>query len=158
MRHRRWPRVSAYQDTPRKRAALARSQQHQHDRLPLLAPLIAEAQPDPEIEMARRGATWPEQQQHDRDRRAHDWRCARAKLAAHAQATRRVIAKLWRESPYPAEPTYLLELLHAVETDRIDPECPPWRYDGQTPIGQTPTSARSRRKRPCSAACSARPA
>lgn len=42
MRFRRWPRVSAYEDTPCKRAALARAQQTQRDRFPLLAPLIAE--------------------------------------------------------------------------------------------------------------------
>ena len=50
MRFRRWPRVSAYEDTPRKRAALARAQRTQRDRLPLLAPLIAERQPSADAE------------------------------------------------------------------------------------------------------------
>ena len=47
MRFRRWPRVTAYEDTPRKRAALARTQREQRERLPLLRDLIADRQPAP---------------------------------------------------------------------------------------------------------------
>lgn len=72
MRFRRWPRVSAYEDTPRKRAALLHSQQEQRDKLPLLRDLIAEQQPSAEAEMARRAAWWPRVQQESRDRRAAD--------------------------------------------------------------------------------------
>ncbi len=54
MRFRRWPRVSAFEDTPRKRAALRRSQRHQRDRHPLLAAIIGNAQPSADTEMARR--------------------------------------------------------------------------------------------------------
>lgn len=71
MRFRPWPRMSAYEDTPRKRAALARAQQTQRDKFPLLAPLIAEQQLSAEAGMARRAAWWPEVQQRNRDRRAH---------------------------------------------------------------------------------------
>jgi hypothetical protein len=56
MRFRRWPRVSAYEDTPRKRATLARAQRTQRDTFPLLAPLIAEQQPSADAEMSRRAA------------------------------------------------------------------------------------------------------
>jgi len=128
MRFRRWPRVSAYEDTPRKRAALARAQETQRDKLPLLAPLIAEHQPSADAEMARRAAWWPKVQQRDRDRRADDWRRARARLSAYGDNLRRVLVQLWRGCPYPADPVYLLDLLHSVDTGRIDPKRPPWSH------------------------------
>src|SRR3546814_15866583 len=127
MRFRRWPHVSPYEDTPRKRAALARAQQTQRDRFPLLAPLIAEQQPSAVAEMARRAAWWPEAQQRDRDRRARDWRRGRARLAGHGGNLRPVLIQLWRDSPYPADPVYLLDMLHSIDTRPIDLERPPWR-------------------------------
>jgi hypothetical protein len=72
MRFRRWPRVTAYQDTPRKRAALARSQRLKREKLPLFAELIAEQQPSADDEMARCADFWPRPQQADRDRRARE--------------------------------------------------------------------------------------
>ena len=56
--------------TDRKRAAAARSQRRQRDVLPLLAPLIAEAQPGIDEVMASRAVHWTEWEQRDRDRRA----------------------------------------------------------------------------------------
>jgi hypothetical protein len=126
MRFRRWPRMSVYEDTPRKRVALARAQQVQRDKFPLLAPIIAERQPSADAEMARRAASWPKVQQCDRDRRADDWRRARARLAAHGDNLRPLLIQLWRDSPYPADPVYLLDMLHSIDTGRIDPERPPW--------------------------------
>lgn len=126
MRFRRWPRVSAYEDTSRKRAALARAQQAQRDKLPLLAPLIAERQPSADAEIARRAAWWPRVQQRDRDRRAHDWRRARARLARYGDNLRPLLIQLWNGCPYPADPVYLLDMLHSIDTGRIDPERPPW--------------------------------
>ena len=128
MRFRRLPRVSAYDDTPRKPAALARAQQAQRDKFPLLAPLIAEQQPSADAEMARRAAWWPKVQQRDRDRRAHHWRRARTRLAGYGDNLRPLLIRLWRDCPYPADPVYLLDLLHSVDTGRIDPECPPWNH------------------------------
>ena len=65
-RIRRWPRVTAYQDTPRKRAALARSRTFfKRETLPLFAELIAEQQPSPDDEMSRRADVWPRSQQAD---------------------------------------------------------------------------------------------
>ena len=58
MRFRRWPRVSAFEDTPCKRAALLRSQRGQRDRHPLLAAIIGDAQPSADTEMARRAEQW----------------------------------------------------------------------------------------------------
>jgi hypothetical protein len=128
MRFRRWPRVSAYEDTPRKRAALARTQREQRERLPLLRDLIAERQPSADAEMTRRAEWWPRIQREGRDQRAADWRRSRARLASYGDNLRSVIRHLWRDCPYPADPVYLNDLLHAIEAGRIDPERPPWNH------------------------------
>lgn len=141
MRFKRWPRVSAYEDTARKRAAFHRSQRQQRERLPLLADLIAEQQPSVEAEMARRAVWWPEQQQEDRDRRARAWRRARARLAAYGGNLRPILRQLWRECPYPADPACLLDLLHGVDTGRIDPERPPWKHPRALKPRVTPNPA-----------------
>jgi hypothetical protein len=139
MRFRRWPRVLAYEDTPRKRAALARSQRAQCEKLPLLRDLIAEQQPSAEAEMTRRAAWWPKAQQGSRDRRAADWRRARRRLAGYGANLRRVLIALWRDCPYPADPAYLLDLLHGIDIGRIDPDRPPWHYPRAPTPRTTPT-------------------
>ncbi len=128
MRFRLWPRVTAYQDTPRKRAALARSQRLKRETLPPFAELIAEQQPSPDDEMSRRADVWPRSQQADRDRRAREWRRARTQIATYGNNLRRVINDLWRECPYPVDPSYLLTVLHSIDTGRLDPGRPPWQY------------------------------
>lgn len=138
MRFRRWPRVPAYQDTPRKRAALARTQRAEREKLPLLRDLIAEQQPSADAEMARRAAWWPKLQQEARDRRAQDWRRARRHLAGCGDTLRRVIRQLWRDCPYPADPSYLLDLLHAIDAGRIDPARPPWQHPAALTPRTTP--------------------
>ncbi len=104
MRFRRWPRVTTYVDTTRKRAALARSLRLQREKLPLLADFIAARQPSEDEEMARRTGWWPRQQQEKRDERARAWRRARARLAAFDNQLRPTIIVLWRTCPYPADP------------------------------------------------------
>lgn len=141
MRFRRWPRVSAYEDTQRKRAAFHRSQKQQREKLPLLAGLIAEGQHDVDTEMARRALWWPELQQEKRDRRARDWRRARARLAAHGGNMRAVLRQLCQECPYPADPSYLLDLLHQIDVGRIDPERAPWKYPRAITPRVTPNPA-----------------
>ncbi|HZU91402.1 MAG TPA: hypothetical protein VE993_19275 [Stellaceae bacterium] len=128
MRFRRWPRVSAFEDTPRKRAALARSQEAQRERLPLLRELIAERQPGADEVMAQRAERWAKAQQEERDRRAQLWRQARAQLAGYGDDLRRRLITLWKDATYPADPAYLLDLLRAIDTGRIDLERPPWRF------------------------------
>jgi hypothetical protein len=128
MRFRRWPKPSAFLDTSRKRAALARSQQNARERLPLLAPLIAEAQPPVDVVMAQRAVHWTVQQRADRDRRALNWRRARQAIAGRDAPTRALLYGLWRDCPYPADPVYLLDLLHAIDTGRIDPARPSWTF------------------------------
>lgn len=134
MRFRRWPRVEPYADTSRKRAAFHRSQRLQREKLPLLSGLIAEAQPDVDIEMARRAAWWPEQQQDGRNARAREWRRARARLFAHWSNIRPRLSELWRTSPYPADPVYLHGLLTAFDRGRLDLDYPPWTPRALTPL------------------------
>ena len=127
MRFRRWPRVSAFNDTPRKRAALARSQKAQQEKFPLLREIIAEQQASADTIMAERAERWDSSQQDDRDRRAQLWRRARAQIAGYGDIFRRQVIALWNNAPYPADPVYLLDFLRSIETGRIDPGQPPWR-------------------------------
>lgn len=83
MRFTRRPRCE-YAVTDRKRAAAVRLQRRQREKLPLLAPLIAEAQPGIDEVMATRVAHWVEWEQRDRDRRAAKWREARRPRQARA--------------------------------------------------------------------------
>jgi hypothetical protein len=121
MRFRCWPRVTAYEDTTRKRAALARSQRLQREKLPLFADLIAARQPSEDEEMARRTDWWPRQQQEKCDERAQAWRPARVRLAAVHGQLRPILIALWRTCPGPAVPVCLLELLHQITVGRVDP-------------------------------------
>jgi hypothetical protein len=127
-----------------KRAAVVRAQQAQRDKLPLLAPLIAEQQPGANAEMTRRVGWWPKLQQHDRDRRAHDWRRARA-ARRHGDNLRRVLVQLWRGCPYPADPVTLLDLLHSVDTGRINFRAPAMEPPSHAdPAGRTGRGGGSR--------------
>ena len=83
MRFKRWPRVEAFQETSRTRAAVALSQRRQRDRLPLLADLIATEQPSIEAVIEERHQAWPKWHQEKRDDRASKWREARRQLAAY---------------------------------------------------------------------------
>ena len=83
MRFKRWPRVEAFQETSRTRAAVALSQRRQRDRLPLLAELIAAEQPSIEAVIEERHQAWPKWHQEKRDDRASKWREARRQLAAY---------------------------------------------------------------------------
>lgn len=51
-----------------------------------------------------------------------------ARRFALEPARRRVIRDLWRSCPYPADPSYLADLLHQIAIGKIDPERPPWIY------------------------------
>lgn len=141
MRHKRWPRVAPYEDTPRKRAAFRRIQRQQRAKLPLFGELIREGQHDVDTEMARRAAWWPQQQQDARDRRAREWRRARARLFVYGDNLRPLLRKLWRECPYPGDPACLADLLHGIDTGRIDPERPPWKHPRALEPRVTPNPA-----------------
>ncbi|WP_279483571.1 hypothetical protein [Aureimonas sp. SK2] len=128
MRFNRWRRVEGYVETSRKRAAFERSQRLKREKLPLFAELIRETQHDVDTEMARRHKSWPIAQQQGRDARAAKWREARRRLWSHGHNMRQLLRALWRECPYPADPTYLLDLFHQIDVGRVDPERPPWRF------------------------------
>jgi hypothetical protein len=128
MRFKRWPRVEAFQETSRTRAAIALSQRRQRDRLPLLADLIAAEQPSIEAVIEERHQAWPKWQQEKRDDRAARWREARRQLATYALITRHAIRRLWNDAPYPGDPSYLGDFLLQIERGRLDPFArPPWR-------------------------------
>lgn len=130
MRFDRYLRSGPFQDTSRKRAALARKQRLERERLPLLADLVAEQQPAADAVMADRAERWERSEQAARDRRAADWRRARARLASYGDNLRPMLRQLWNAAPYPATPVYLLDMLHSFDRGNIDPECPPWVYKG----------------------------
>jgi len=128
MRFKRWPRVEAYQETSRTRAAVALSQRRQRERLPLLADLIAAEQPSIEAVIEERHQSWPKWQQETRDYRAARWREARRELQAYSLITRHAIRRLWNDAPYPADPNYLSDFLLQIERGRVDPFArAPWR-------------------------------
>ncbi|XUM25069.1 hypothetical protein ACRAVF_33940 (plasmid) [Bradyrhizobium oligotrophicum S58] len=110
----------SFEDTRRKRLALARSQRMQRDRLPLFAELIAENQPSADVEMERRAADWIEWTKRDRARRARDWRRARAKLAGYGDNVRRALLNYWNRCRWPADPSYLLSMMHMFDTGHLD--------------------------------------
>ena len=119
MRFTRRPRCE-YAVTERKRAAAARWQQRQRDSLPLLAPLIAVAQPSVEQVMAERVAHWDSTEQDCRDRRAGQWRRARRLLDEHAPAVRQALLAYWNGHRWlPGDPDYLLDMLHGFATGRL---------------------------------------
>ena len=51
----------------------------------------------------------------------------RKRLAAPPRLSQTRIREVWATCPYPADPSYLLDLIESIERGRIDPERPPWR-------------------------------
>jgi hypothetical protein len=119
MRFTRRPRCD-YTVTDRKRAAALRLQRRQRDRLPLLAPLIAETQPSIDEVMNARVSHWLVTTQRDRDRQAASWRRARRAIEEHEPALRRALLTYWNSHRWlPGDPSYLLDMLHGYETGRL---------------------------------------
>jgi hypothetical protein len=127
MRFKTWSRVEPYIETSRKRTAVLISQRRKRAKFPLLAPLIAETQPTVDAVMAQRKESWPREQQQWRDQRAEKWRKARSRLFAYGDNMRATIRECWSSCPYPADPSYFLDLLLSIDRCRIDPSSPPWR-------------------------------
>jgi hypothetical protein len=128
----RFKRLARYEwsDTPRKRTALRRKQRLEREALPLLAALIGEAQPSEDDVMAARAAAWVRWEKDCRDYRAGRWREARRRLATYRDNERRALRDAWREAPYPADPVYLLDMLHSYSVGRFTLDALPW-----TPAG-----------------------
>ncbi len=85
-----------------------------------MAEFIAESQPSADDEMTRRADQWRRMQQQDRDHRAQQWRKARRQLFSYDLQLRETIRTVWRGSPYPADPVYMLDLLHRIEAGQFD--------------------------------------
>lgn len=132
MRFRPWPKPEPYRDTSRKRAAFKR------EALPLFAEMIAAGQHGVDEEMAHRNVWWDEREREQRAPRAARWREARARLFALHDDLRRTVRELWRGCPYTADPTCLLDLLHQIAVGRVDPQRPPWVFDGKLTARTTP--------------------
>lgn len=128
MRFRRWPRPTAYRETPRKRAAFLRKQHLEREALPLFADAIAARQHGVDEEMARRHVWWDEREHDQRDARARRWREARARLFALPDLLRAKVRGLWRTCPYPADPASFADFLHQIAVGRLDPDRPPWVF------------------------------
>jgi hypothetical protein len=88
--------------------------------------------------MARRHIWWEEREYEQRAQRAARWRKARDRLFALPDELRRTVRQLWRSCPYPADPAYLLDLLHQIAVGRVDPHRPPWVFDGKLTARTTP--------------------
>lgn len=138
MRFRPWPKPTDYEDTSRKRAAFARKQRLEREALPLFAAEIAEGQVSADDEMLRRAEVWAAVAQSVRSQRAENWRRQRARLLALAADTRRKLRSVWRECPYPADPSYLGDLLTQVERGKVDLDRPPWAFHAPLSARTTP--------------------
>ncbi|MEQ1956217.1 hypothetical protein [Mesorhizobium sp. CN2-181] len=138
MRFRPWPKPEPYRDTSRKRAAFKRKQRLEREALPLFAEMIAAGQHGVDEEMARRHVWWDEREHEQRALRAAGWHKARARLFALPDDLRNTVRKLWRGCPYPADPAYLLDLLHQIAVGKVDPYRPPWVFDGKLTARTTP--------------------
>lgn len=138
MRFKRWPRYP-WTDTPRKRAALRRKQRLEREALPLLSDIVAEGQQDEDTIMSERAIKWAQWEADDRRQRAARWRKARTRLYGYGDNVRAALLAAWNDAPYPADPGYLLDLLHRYDTGRFDLDAWPW-----TPAGwkRLPSGAR----------------
>ena len=125
MRFKSWPRHE-FTDTPRKRAALRRKQRMEREALPLFADQIAEEQPSEDQVMENRARAWSEQEVRGRSARAGKWREARRMIDSMPKDERRAVRRAWDCAPYPADPSYLLSVLHSYSLGRIDLKRPPF--------------------------------
>lgn len=137
MRFHKTQRHGPFQDTSRKRAALARKHRLERERLPLFAEQIAEAQPDADTVMAQRAVNWDLWQQSYRDRRAANWREARRRLFSYSGNVRAQLRYHWNTCPYPGTPEYLLDMLHSYSVGRLDLDNPPWSRNARSPASES---------------------
>jgi hypothetical protein len=138
MRFRRWPRPTPFEDTTRKRAALVRKQRLEREALPLFSDQIAGRQPDVADVMQGRAIDWMDAQRMRRRERAARWRDARRRVFSLDNDLRRIVRDLWRSCPYPADPSYLADLLHQIAVGRLDPRRPPWIFHQEVHARITP--------------------
>ena len=124
-----------FTDTGRKRAALRRKQRLEREALPLLAYLVAEAQPSEDDVMEARAVQWLEHERRSRALRADRWREARRRLSGFSADERAVLRDAWNRAPYPADPVYLLDFLHSYGVGRFTLDQMPFDLVARDPHG-----------------------
>ena len=112
--------VFEFEDTPRKRAALERKQRAERESLPLFADQVASEQPAVDEVMAARALHWNTRQSEDRKERAAHWRKARRRLRQYPDTVRAELLAYWQRCKWPADPSYLLTMLHMHDNGRLD--------------------------------------
>lgn len=110
---------TAFEDTPRKRAALARKQQNERRALPLFAAEIGEQQPEADQVMAERAARWKRNEQRMRDFHASCWRDARQRFYAMPAPQRQAFRRWWNTHACPATCIYFAEFLRMYQDGRL---------------------------------------
>jgi hypothetical protein len=70
--------------------------------------------------MAQRHSGWTRRQAEERLARAQAWRRARARLTAYPDPERKTLYAFWQRCPYPADPSYLLTMLHSYDQGRLN--------------------------------------
>lgn len=125
-----------FTDTSRKRAALRRKQRLEREALPLLADLVAEAQPSEDDVMKARAVQWLEHERRSRALRADRWREARRRLSGFSANEQAVLCDAWNRAPYPADPVYLLDFLHSYSAGRFTLDQMPFDLVARDPHGR----------------------
>lgn len=141
MRFNRYGRFE-FKDTERKRAAFARKQRKERESLPLFAEQIAAEQIGVDEAMRLRSAGWDRHQREGRQRRAADWRRARARLNSYPAEQRKQLLAFWQRCPYPGDPSYLLTMLHSFDNGRLDMNPPTVRMTEENRAAVNATIAR----------------
>ena len=109
-----------YEITSRKRAGVVLSQRRKREKLPLLAEIIRQQQPDVDAVLDDRAAKWIKNNQERRDSRAHSWRKARQKIENYDPHTRAAVLNFWNNHRwFPGDPVQLLCILNMLETGRF---------------------------------------
>lgn len=119
MRFDRAFRVTAYEPTSRKRAAVVRRQRLDREKFPLFAGEIAEGQADPDDVLADRAVHWVKRQRERRAYLAQQWIEARARLRTLPEPERAAFIRYWNRSKCPADAGYLKTLLHMFSDGRL---------------------------------------
>ena len=69
--------------------------------------------------MEGRRAQWDRQTAADRLRRATQWRRARDRMRGYLAPVRSALHAHWQQCRWPADPEYLLTMLHMYDTGRL---------------------------------------
>jgi hypothetical protein len=115
---------------------LRRKQQKERDALPLFADQIAEQQPSEDEVMRKRAVDWDRQEVRTRSYRAEKWKEARARIASFSSNEAAILRHAWNCAPYPADPVYLLDFLHAYSVGRFTLDTLPFDLHPTDPHGR----------------------